>query len=222
MGLPAVGDEKTVNPPSAAAPPHAAGRSEGGDEPFAEAMLAFAGLVRKIDPESALWVYRRNNLAKACGRWGESEDAVACWRAPLETRLFDTHTCRGLASVGLVEMDNALTSFEQAVAANPGSADARWNLGSCLLRQHKVPQAADQWREAVHLAPNDADMLVRLAWLLTTSPDPRVRNVAEAEELAGRAARLGGGRDPALLQTLRLLRDRAHRPEAALRSQKQN
>ena len=51
-------------------------------------------------------------------------------------------------------------------------------------------EAAAQWRAAVRLHESQVAYLHPLAWLLATSPDPAVRNGAEAVKLAERAVEI--------------------------------
>ena len=50
--------------------------------------------------------------------------------------------------------------------------------------------------------PNDVTLLNDTAWLLATNPNASIRNGPQAVEYAQRAARLSGGREPAILGTL--------------------
>jgi tetratricopeptide (TPR) repeat protein len=145
-----------------------------------------------------------NNLGITLARCGENEGSLACWRAALEIdpRYVDARNNLGLALAGQGRMEAAIRQFEQALETNAAFADARWNLGAALLRQRKLGEAVANWREAVRLDPNNFAMLNGLAWLLATSADASLRNAAEAEKLAQRAARITGRRDPMILRTL--------------------
>jgi cytochrome c-type biogenesis protein CcmH/NrfG len=63
-------------------------------------------------------------------------------------------------------------------------------------------EALQQFREALKLRPDWPQPMSEIAWLLATSPDPSVRNPAEATRLAERAASLTSGREPTVLDTL--------------------
>src|SRR5262249_6765138 len=50
--------------------------------------------------------------------------------------------------------------------------------------------AKDLYRKAIELAPKNAVMHNNLAWMLATSPDPKVRDPGQAVELAQKAVEL--------------------------------
>ena len=54
----------------------------------------------------------------------------------------------------------------------------------------------------MQLVPGDARLPGAMAWLLATSPEASLRDGARAVELAQRAVRLTGGREPDALDTL--------------------
>jgi tetratricopeptide (TPR) repeat protein len=65
------------------------------------------------------------------------------------------------------------------------------------------PSAAlAEWRQVLRLRPDYLTVLNQTAWLLATNPDASIRNGVEAVELAQRAVRLSGGREPDVLGTL--------------------
>ena len=98
--------------------------------------------------------------------------------------------------------DEAITHLQHALKIKPYDAEAHYNLGMALNGQGKIAAAVVQWREAVRLQPNQIAFVNHLVWLLATCPEASVRNGAEAVELAHRAVRLSGGREPAILDTL--------------------
>jgi serine/threonine-protein kinase len=68
---------------------------------------------------------------------------------------------------------------------------------------------------------DDANLYNNLAWLLATSPEPSLRNAAEAVEHAQRANQLSGGRQPVILDTLAAAYAEADRfPEALATARK--
>jgi hypothetical protein len=52
------------------------------------------------------------------------------------------------------------------------------------------------------IVPTNAPLANNLAWLLATYPETSVRNGARAVEMAQRAVRLSGGKDPMFIGTL--------------------
>jgi tetratricopeptide (TPR) repeat protein len=62
--------------------------------------------------------------------------------------------------------------------------------------------AATNYEEALRLKPGWGDALNDLAWLRATSPEPEVRDGAEAVRLAERACKLEGGEQARFRGTL--------------------
>ena len=195
---------------------------------YAEAMLPLPpDLVGKIDPKSSAWVhawYEAGSNSEFFVRYGKVEEASTCWRvAQNADPQFDARNNYGLALAGMGQTEEAIDLLQQAVAANPRWAVARWNLGTGLLRNGNAQQAVAEWREAVQLDPSNADALARLAWLLAASPDVSLSNGAEAEKLVDQAIRAGGGQDPAVRRAMAMVsaetgqspspRGLIHRPE---------
>ena len=66
----------------------------------------------------------------------------------------------------------------------------------------RTEQAIAHYRQAADLAPDNPEALDRLAWLLATAGNPRLRNGAEAVQLAAKAVQLSDSRVPAFYGTL--------------------
>ncbi len=98
--------------------------------------------------------------------------------------------------------EEGLELMRQATALAPGGPGPHVLLAGALLTfpGHDA-EAAEHLRLALRHAPANGEALNALAWLLATSPDPAVRRAAEAVQLAERAVRAGGGRDPSVLDT---------------------
>jgi Flp pilus assembly protein TadD len=71
-----------------------------------------------------------------------------------------------------------------------------------LADRGQVDEAVAHYREAIRLKPEDPKPYNNLAWTLATHPDRKVRDGAEAVELAERGCTLSEGKDPNLLDTL--------------------
>ena len=92
--------------------------------------------------------------------------------------------------------------MQKSLAINPNSTETRVNLGGAFLLLGQYKEAAAQLREALRLEPNRLPVLTNLAWILSTCPDSRVRNGAQAVELAERAVKLSNGQDIVAFDTL--------------------
>jgi protein O-mannosyl-transferase len=155
----------------------------------------------EINPNNAM---AYGNLGILLAGRGQFDEAIARYQQALEIAPADAdvHNNLGSALAYRGQIDDAMVHFRKAVAIKPDSAEAQFNLGMALDRQNQVVDAVAHWREAIRLQPRHTPIAQRLAWALATCPDASIRNGAEAVELAQRAAKLSGGREPAILDTL--------------------
>lgn len=146
-----------------------------------------------------------NNLGVAMGRTRKFDDAIAHYRKAIEINpeMAEFHTNLGVALVWKGKPEEAIAQFEQALKVNPAFVEAHHCLGDAhyYLRGNSTAALAE-WREVLRLRPDYPAVLNKVAWLLATSRDANTRNGAEAVELARRAARLSGEREPEILGTL--------------------
>ena len=115
----------------------------------------------------------------------------------------EAHNGLGVALAQTGHPDEAVAHFEKAVAANPEYAEAHFNLGDTLYYlEHRAPEALAAWRAVLRIDPNHVPVLSQMAWVLATWPEASLRDGAQAVEFAERAAKLSGGREPAVLDAL--------------------
>jgi tetratricopeptide (TPR) repeat protein len=105
-----------------------------------------------------------------------------------------------LASVG--KLREAQAELERALQLRPDDADARYAYGLVMAALDYEIAATGQLREANRLRRDWFDALRSLAWLLATSPEPKVRDGAQAVIVAERANQLSGYENPVALDTL--------------------
>jgi tetratricopeptide (TPR) repeat protein len=144
------------------------------------------------------------NLGNVLARQAKVDEAIAEYRKALDIKpdRAEAHNNLGSALAGQGKLDEAMAEFRKALELRPDYADARGNLGSALYAQGRIPEAIAQWREVLRSQPKSTLALTEIARVLATSPEKSLRNGAEAVELAQRAAKLTGGRDPTVLDTL--------------------
>jgi 4-amino-4-deoxy-L-arabinose transferase-like glycosyltransferase len=92
--------------------------------------------------------------------------------------------------------------YEAALRVNPADARAHGQLAVLLQQQGRMEEAAGHFREALRFMPDQPAILNNYAWLLATCPDDRIRNGAEAVQLAERACRLTRYRQIIIVGTL--------------------
>jgi tetratricopeptide (TPR) repeat protein len=99
-------------------------------------------------------------------------------------------------------VDEAITHYREALALQPGLAEAHDELGGVLFQKRQTSEALAHFRKALELRPDSAAACDSLAWALATSPEHSDRNGAEAVALARRAEQLSQGKNPRVLRTL--------------------
>ncbi len=76
------------------------------------------------------------------------------------------------------------------------------SLGDALYAQGRTAEALAHWRAAIELRPNDAQALLRAAWVLATSPDAGHPQRRRRAGVRGAGRRNLGGKDAQALDTL--------------------
>ena len=105
--------------------------------------------------------------------------------------------------------------FRHALAVTAENPIAHAHLGAALLEAGRTAEAIAHYRESIRLRPDSVPVVNALAWLLATTPEADLRNPYLAVQLAERAVRLTGGRDPRILDTLAAAYTDAGRDEEA-------
>ena len=75
-------------------------------------------------------------------------------------------------------------------------------LGNLHYLSHRPQKALEYWTAYLNDHPDYLPMLTAMAWLLSTDPDPAVRNGPKALVLAKRAAELAQGKNAEVLMVL--------------------
>jgi protein O-mannosyl-transferase len=92
--------------------------------------------------------------------------------------------------------------YEHALAVTGDNWMMENNLANVELHQGRVAAAVAHYRAAVAIGPADPHPYNNLAWVLATTPDPALRDGAEAVRLAQAACAASGQDDPGMLDTL--------------------
>ena len=144
------------------------------------------------------------NLAAALLSKGDMDGAISNYVACLAAMPNLAEAQYNLASALLRKgkLDEAIVHYKKALELLPENPDAHANLGSALLAKGCVVDAITQYKEALRLAPENFAAQSNLAWLLSTSPDPSLRDGSEAVLLAEQASRSPAGQRPLILRIL--------------------
>jgi tetratricopeptide (TPR) repeat protein len=98
--------------------------------------------------------------------------------------------------------DKALADYGESIRLEPNDPDARLNRANILAAQKEYAKAIADYAEAIHLDKRAADAYDRLAWLLATCPDAKLRDGARAVDAAATACELTDMRSPHYMATL--------------------
>ncbi len=108
----------------------------------------------------------------------------------------------GMILLAYGKPDDAFIHLSAAAQLMPHNPDLQYDLG-VFLRQHGKPQdAVSHFKSALKDKPDFPEALNELAWLFSTSPDPKLRSGPEAVQLARRACELTQYRQAVFLTTL--------------------
>lgn len=167
----------------------------------AEASLLHLQSAVEIDPLNAMI---RNNLGNALLQLGRENEAAAQYAKAVEidATYVEAHNNLGALALRMGRKEEAVAHLRKALALNSESADAHNNLGNTLAQLGKQEEALHHYESALVRKPADVNALNNLAWLLATSPDPKLRNGPKAVELAQRADQLTESNSPVIVATL--------------------
>jgi Flp pilus assembly protein TadD len=108
----------------------------------------------ELDPESAS---ARYNLAASLARSGEFPEAERHFRAALEKKPnTQTHAGLGFVLWQLDRVDEAIAQLQHAIEVDPENAAAYDQLGTILVQQGKLEEAASTYRRLVGTRPSAA------------------------------------------------------------------
>jgi tetratricopeptide (TPR) repeat protein len=100
------------------------------------------------------------------------------------------------------QLDDAVAHYTKALQLQPDFANAHLNLGAVLFRKRLLADAVAHWEKALAIAPQSTVTLNKLALILATCSDARIRNGSRAIQLAEQADRLSDRKSPAIVRTL--------------------
>jgi len=144
------------------------------------------------------------NLADALLAAGKAREAVAALHEairmqPTEARLYYN---LGFAYHQLGETDSASSAYRRALALDNDLLEAHSNLAVLLIGDKKFVEAVAHLQDVLRLDPTHVMAMNNLAMIHMSSPDPALRDLPRAVELAEEAARRSDRKNPTVLGTL--------------------
>jgi tetratricopeptide (TPR) repeat protein len=166
-----------------------------------EAAIAEWKKALEINPDDPM---ANNNLGTHLLKRGQLDEALPYFEkaANFKPDYADAQNNLGIVLLQRGRLGEAIEHLEKAEEINPRNTQTYYNLGAAFYLQGKVTKALAEWRAGLHLDPEDLPLLSQAAWVLATNPQASIRNGSEAVELAARAVKLSGAKDPATLDTL--------------------
>lgn len=112
------------------------------------------------------------------------------------------HGHLGLVALAREQSDRAIEQFQMAIRFDPELVDPYHNLALQLTRIGQSAEAIKVYREGLKIDPKRSAMLIQLARILASDPEPSIRNGAEAVLLAKQVLDLTDDRRWLSLDTL--------------------
>jgi Flp pilus assembly protein TadD len=123
----------------------------------------------------------------------------------------DEHVALGVSYERKGDLGPAAREYGRALAKDPSSFPARFNLGNVRLAEKRYDAAREEYLKALELRPGDPEAANNLAWAAILSGSGREDALRRMEAVLSDAAR----RTPALLDTLGVLLGGLSRPDEA-------
>jgi tetratricopeptide (TPR) repeat protein len=166
----------------------------------AKASSVFEGLVER-HPKSLQIL---TSLAYSLIQLERYADAVTILHRAIETdpEHVKAYTMLARCEEDLGHLEASEAASRVALDLQPCSATARLRLAQILEKSNRHEEQLTILREGVEECPDAFEVLNNYASLLSTSPNPEIRNGTEAVRVAKLAVEKSGGARPAILDTL--------------------
>lgn len=145
----------------------------------------------------------RHNYACTLDSQGKLPQALTEFAEAIRLRPSNAEAYNDMALTLLKQgrREEAIRGFQQSLQVRATTGAAR-NLSAALLLNGDPLQASQVYRLSMRIDPGDLQNQRSLAWLLSTHPDARVRNGAEAVSLSNQIVEATKGQVPFFLLTL--------------------
>ena len=145
-----------------------------------------------------------NNLGVALAEKGQFDEAIENYRKAVQINpiYFEAFNNLGVALAAKGRSDEAIDNYRRAIQIKPNFPGALINLGVALAARGQFDEAINNYRLALQINSDSLGALNNLAWTLATAPDSKLRDGAEAVDLAERACELSHYSEPSFIGTL--------------------
>ncbi|MDB6122673.1 MAG: Tetratricopeptide 2 repeat protein [Pedosphaera sp.] len=137
------------------------------------------------------------NLGNALISQGKINEAAGHYSEAVRFRpdYMEAHFNLGNILIQQKQWDAAVGHYAEVLRLKPDFVDAHANMGIALTRQGKTSEAVAHYRAALQLDPRSVTALKKLAWILATNPNAKLRDGAEAVRLSALALEVNGAAD---------------------------
>ena len=155
----------------------------------------------RLRPDSARAHF---NLGTALTMAGRLDDSIVQYRRALAINPDYAIAHNNLGNVLLMQgnASDALQQFRETLRLDPANAEAHYNVGSLARARGDWPEAVTQFRQALALNADSTATQAGLAWMLSSAPDPSLRDPNEAVRMAEHMADVTERRDAVVLDLL--------------------
>ena len=143
----------------------------------------------EIDDTYAVGWNTLGMIALTAGRPIEAVDALKK-AIELDPNLAEAYSNLSIAQLRIGKPGEAITSLAKSVDLAPNDVESLTRYGQLLERHGQATEAIESYRQALLVRPSYAPAAAALVWLLATSDDDVIRDVAGAVDLGQRAAQL--------------------------------
>lgn len=157
--------------------------------------IAEASETVRLHPESAETYSARAILYNHVGDYDKAI-ADADRATQINPRDLEGYYQRGFAHERRESYDKAIQDFTEAIKLVPGDTQSLQGRAIAFARKGKYHEAAADLMRASELDPRAAEIFNSLAWLLSTCPDPTIRDGTKATEYINQALRLSPNQIP--------------------------
>ena len=154
----------------------------------------------ELDPDYARAHY---NLAAALAAEGRLTSAETHYRRALSLRPEYASAHNNLGNTLAVQgrLDEAIFHFQESLRLRPEAPNTHFNLATALETRGRSHEALQHFEETARLRSDWPIPLLKIAWLLATDPDPRLRDPNRALDLVRAAGELPRVPESTLLDT---------------------
>ena len=145
-----------------------------------------------------------NNLGIILKEAGRSKEAIEAWEKALQIQPPDLHIHFnvGRAMFEQEEYEKSVEHLQKALTAYPDWIEIYEYLGHGYYRLGKHNLSIQNYSRLLQHKPGQVDVLNKLAWILATNENDKLKNPAKAVKYAQQACKLTDFNAPELLDTL--------------------